>query len=38
LMTQLVPFLDPIFMEVYSDFEQAVYFDRNILSKASQPS
>lgn len=38
LMTQLVPFLDPVFMEIYSDFEQAVYLDRNILSKASQPS
>jgi methyl acetate hydrolase len=38
LMTQLVPFLDPIFMEVFSDFEQAVYLDPNIASKASQPS
>jgi methyl acetate hydrolase len=38
LMTQLVPFLDPIFMEVYSDFEQAVYLDRNVASKVAQPS
>jgi methyl acetate hydrolase len=38
LMTQLVPFLDPIFMEVYSEFERAVYLDQSTPSGVSQYS
>jgi methyl acetate hydrolase len=38
LMTQLVPFLDPLFMDVYSEFEQAVYSDRTIHPNTSQSS
>ena len=29
-MTQLLPFLDPLFMDIYSEFEQAVYSDSSI--------
>jgi methyl acetate hydrolase len=38
LMTQLVPFLDPIFMDAYSESEQAVYLDQSIPSTVSQYS
>ncbi len=35
VMPKLTPFLDPIFMDVYSEFEQAVYLDQNISSRGS---